>query len=345
MASRLYGASGILAGVPVVLNIQVATNWTAEYVEVHNLSAANTYSCLVNGATFSIPAGRKLSIPGIVADLTLNGTGAYSMYAAESASTLPSLDNISQGSIGSAGSISPPDNITIEDTGVVLQVKDLGISTAKVAAQAINTSKLADLAVNFNKVGSGVNLNPGRGAAVLLDTTAVIVGDTFTLTFIGAPVVYEFTNGGAPAPGNIGVDIPTLPVSLTNAVNANQPLIEASGVFTDNRFGISNQALIQAGSTLTGAGTGGLLVENIAPVSESRVGLEFHAWTITAQNQAGYPIYTSGTIVGKWALETTGGDLQQSSLGTVFIPISGGIVVVPNNLPGFKVNVLLAVQY
>lgn len=348
MAGRLYGASGTLVGAPVTLNIQTANNWTAEYVEVHNLSGANTYTCAVNGATFSIPPGRKLAIPGFIADLTLNGTGAYSMYAAESSDTLPSLDNISQGSIGAPGSISPPDNVTIEDTGVVLQVKALGISTAKLANQAVNTSKLADLAGTFNKTGSGINQNPGRGACFIFDSTGVIVGDTLTVTFAGSPVIYEFTNGGAPAPGNIGVDIPTINVDLPAKMVANQVLLSCSALAGVFYIGYSVQSLIQAGTTLSAVPTGLTVVENIAAVGESRVGLEFHQYSITALNAAtGYPIFTSGTIIGKWFIETVVGGNQLSTVGIGFTPLStgDGIFVSGSGTPGNIMNVILAVQY
>lgn len=355
MAGRLYGTSGILAGATLV-DIQVATNWTAEYVEVHNLSAGATYTCNVNGAVFSIPPGRKLAIPGQVASLTLNGVGSFSVYAAESADKLPSLDNISQGAVGS-GTISPPDGITIEDTGLVLQVKDAGITNAKLANLAVDgpklanlavdTSKLADLAVTFNKVGSGVNQNPGRSATVTYAFGPEVPGDTLTLVDAGVPTTYEFTNGGAPAPGNIGVDIPTMPVSLLNAVAANQPLVSTNLVVgLAIQFGFTVTSLVQAGRTLTAASSIPGSLNNELPVAESRVGIEFHSFTGSAfYNTSGYPIFTSGTVVGAAAFSRNVAGTQTADMLVISNMLSGLGVLVESVPVGETCSVFLAVQY
>lgn len=346
-------------GVGVAQTVQFgAGSPPAQYVEVHNLSPANTFQCLVGNVTFPIPPLRKLVLTVPLSQVILTGTGDWLVIGnsePQEQSSGPSLQPTFYGTGGSSTN-SPADNLTIQDTGLVLQVKDLGISTAKLANLAVdngklanlavNTSKLADLAGTFNKTGSGLNQNPGRGAACAFNSGGVAPGDTLTVTFLGVPVVYEFTNGGAPAPGNIGVDIPTINVDLPAKVLANQPLVSCSGLLGIFWLGVSIQSLIQSGATLTIVSSIPASCEDFAPVAESRIGLEWHQFTITAANAVtGYPIFTSGTIVAKWFIETVPGGSQLSTVGIGFQPITDGIVVSGSGAVGNLMNVLLAVQY
>lgn len=362
--TRVFSTSGTLVGVAVPLDLQelAGEGFSSTYAEVHNLDLLNDYTVTIQGFPFILPALRALRLPSFINVFSINGTGDYIVLAGDnpavetSQTALPSLTSPAQPV--SVVTAVTPDNVTLENVGPVTQVKDLGISTAKLAAlavtgaklaaSAVDTSKLADLAATFNKVGSGVNQNPGRGAAVIFDSTGVIVGDRLTLTFAGAPVIYEFTNGGAPAPGTIGVDIPTIVAALPAAVLANQPLVSCSGTAGVFWMGISVLSLVQAATTLTAVSTGLTVVENIAPVGEARVGLEFHQWSITALNAAaGYPIYHSGTIAAKWFMETTVGGTQLSTVGIGFTPLAtgDGITVSGSGTVGNIMHVLLAITY
>jgi len=352
--TRVYSTSGTLVGVAVPFDLQelAGEGFSSTYAEIHNLDLLNDYTVTIQGFPFTLPALRALRLPSFINVFSINGTGAYAVLAGDnpavetSQTALPSLTSPAQPV--SVVSAVTPDNVTLENVGPVTQVKDLGISTAKLNNLAVTNGKMADLATTFNKVGSGVNQNPGRGAAVIFDSTGVIVGDTLTVTFSGAPTVYEFTNGGAPAPGNIGVDIPTINVDLPAKVLANQPLISCSGTLGAFWFGVAVLSLVQAGTTLTAVSTGLTVVENIAPVGESRVGLEFHQWSITALNaSAGYPIYHSGTIVAKWFVETTVGGTQVTPVGIGFTPLAtgDGITVSGSGVVGNIMNVILAIQY
>ena len=370
MSDRLYGTSGTLVGAPVLVDIQVATNWTASYVEVHNLHASNTYSCAVNGATFSIPAGRKLSIPGQIPNITLNGTGAYSVYAAESADKLPSLDNISQGSIGSSGAISPFDNVTLEDTGVVSQVKDLGISTAKLADLSVTTGKLADdavtslklapasvntinlisSAVTYPKLGVGSVGDPGDCSSVYFNDTGIGPGQTLALTYNSTTVTYEF-NFIDPVNANVHVDLAGMPNSLANAIMANQaPLIAFAGG-TNTWIGAPNNGNTQSGLAITGVASAGTFQTVVSAAPTNYRGVEHSRVTLTALTAAnGFAVFSPGTIQGYHLTLTRAAGTIFSNVGCSAFVSGGGKALYVSAFPagamaGDFVDVTLFVQY
>ena len=344
-----FSQSGTLVGVAVTVTPFPARSTPAVYTEVHNLTAGDTFTVTINGVAFQLPPGRKLVVEDNLSSLDVLGTGNYTVIASDANSGSPRIESSANYSnVAAAGN--PPDGVTLEDTGVVWRIKDLGVTGAKIAASAIDTSKLADLAVNFNKTASGLNQNPGRGAACTFNSGGVAPGDTLTLTFNAVPTTYIFQNAGlpAPAPGEIGVDIATINIDLPAKVMANQVLVSADMVGGIAWFGLSVQSLIQSGATLTALSTIPASTEDFPPVAESRVGLEFHQYAITAANAiSGVPIYTSGTIVAKWFMETTPGGTQITPVGIGFVPLAtgDGIVVSGSGAVGNLMNVILAVTY
>ncbi len=259
----LYATSGTLAGVAVTIDPFGQGGPTTNYTEVHNLSHTNTYTCLAAGVTFSIPPLRKLVISDPLTALTLNGTGAYTVIA----NTQPQIEapspSLQPTYYGTGVLVSSADGVTIEDTGSVIRVKDLGISTAKLADLAVTSGKLADssvnndklqgLAVSWTKINSGSTSagTPGSAAFTFLANPAD--GETVTVEY-GTAVVYEFDNGGGVAPGNIAVTIgagaaATL-INLKTAIALNQPnvhtVILAAAVYSLGIVGY-NQAYTLAG--------------------------------------------------------------------------------------------------
>jgi len=237
MANPLYGTSGTLVGAPVAVDFQVAAGFVAGYVEVHNLDPVQEYTCTVNGATLRVPQGRALQLPGLIPNLTIDGTGPYQILASQATNPnatiqLPHLMSTSQA--GSGVSISPPDNVTLQDTGTVLQIKDLGVSTAKLADTAVATGKLADLAVTtgkladlsvtYDKVLQGAQALLGiPDAANIIFTGNPVDGDTCRIVYGASDVTYTFraAAGGFPEVqiGGASTDTAT---NLVAAITASQ---------------------------------------------------------------------------------------------------------------------------
>lgn len=129
----LYSNSGTLAGTPVSLSPFSGTGLSAKYLEVHNLHNTNTYTAVVSGATFSIPPARKLVVTEPVSSLTVDGTGPYTVVAGTDAvpTSGPRIEPSLNYNITSTPT-SPADNVTIQDTGTVIEVKDAGLTREKV---------------------------------------------------------------------------------------------------------------------------------------------------------------------------------------------------------------------
>lgn len=346
MSARLFAVTDTLVGVLYPLNIQVLTNgFTPGYVEVHNHSNSGNYLVLlpsniegIGQQVFLVPAGSKLGIPGPVGELSLLGVGAMSVFGGEGKDQLPNLDSIQKGTITSA--VSPMDNVTLQDTGLVSQIKALGVSTAQLAASA----------VTFAKVGSGVQQVAGQAASCILDGTAANVGDLFRVTYGGVQVVYEMTNGGAPAPGNIGVDLPTLNVSFPAALLANQPNVACYAFLTTFYLTITSTSLIQAGTTLTVVATGGGVATNVtAAAAESRQGIVHLKHTVTASTQAnGFLVAPGGTITGWTFHAATAGGIQIGNPLTTGATVLGGLALkvdVGSVVAGQTIDVVVYTTY
>ena len=353
----LYATSGTLAGVAVTIDPFGQGGPTTNYTEVHNLSHINTYTCLAVGVTFSIPPLRKLVISDPLTALTLNGTGAYTVIA----NTQPQIDapspSLQPTYYGTGVLVSSADGVTIEDTGSVIRVKDLGISTAKLADLAVATGKIADLAVtsgkladssvsndklqglsvSWTKINSGSTSagTPGSAAFTFIGNPAD--GETVTVEY-GTAVVYEFDNGGGVAPGNIAVTIgagaaATL-INLKAAIALNQPnvhtVILAAAVDSLGIVGY-NQSYTLSGEPLTLLGSASVAVYNAkSAFGEYKQGVLGATYTVTVDDAAaGSVIFGVGGLVESYTVQVfTGAGVVKAFDG--FATVSGPSIEVSN---------------
>lgn len=355
----LFAQTGTLAGTPITVVPFSGTGSPATYIEVHNLNPANSYSVQLTGAMFVLPPGRKLVIDQPISSLTLDGLGDYEVLAANGGSVMPRIEaSANYSAVASPGN--PPDNITLEDTGVVWQIKNLGVGTNQLANLSVSTGKLANGAVDNNKLGtgavsfgkvlSGALTSVGKAAVVTADLTGAIVGDTVTLTYNGSSVIYEFTNGGAPAPGHIGVDLPTVNIDFPAKINANQPDLGVYCVLQNLQVCVNKLASIQAGIGLLISKVGaGITVENtISGQAESSWGIEHYRFEVTATNTSGIILPLDGkNLRGVWISEiTAGGLVLRQPTGPSTINASGGALsFLPGGAIGNFMDVFLYVEY
>lgn len=217
--TRIWSASGTLAGAPQDFDLQVLVDvgYAPQYTEIHNLHASNTYSALIQGSTFRIPAGRALALPAYISAFSLDGTGAFIILTGDAPAPqapLPALLSTSQ--VGNAVPLPQVDNVTLEAT-TNLHVKAAGLQRAHVL--------------------DGIALDIGQGGQYVLGSTAgldFVIGETVTVNVTGgtsetytavaaAASPNEFTIGAGPGPGqslqNLSAKVAALQPDVDTAQN------------------------------------------------------------------------------------------------------------------------------
>ncbi len=105
MSGTLFQKADTLAGVAVDVNILTSAAFTAKVVVLSNDHASNTYTITLQGTSSTLLPGEVAVYTGNIKKVTLDGTGAYRLFASEDASILPTLlkpPGVSAGSISTA---------------------------------------------------------------------------------------------------------------------------------------------------------------------------------------------------------------------------------------------------
>lgn len=339
----LFSQNGTLVGLPITITVLGSLGPVAQYTEIHNLSQANTFSCVSNNVTFIIPPLRKLVLTESTQQITLTGTGDYIVLAnsvSQGNAAGPALEPTLYGT-GGLVSVSPADGVTIEDTGTVIRVKDggissaklaplavttdkinllavdtaqlanLGVSTAKLADYSVTTDKLAALAVTWRKINSGSTSAGTPGSSAFLFLANPADGETITVEY-GTSLVYEFDNGGGVAPGNIAVTIgagtAATVINLLAAIQFNQanvhPVLLTAAVDSLGIVG-NSQAYTLSGEPLTLLGSASVAVYNAkAAAGEYKQGVVGATYTIDANDAAvGSVIFGVGGLVESYQVQ------------------------------------------
>lgn len=368
----LYTTSGTLVGVAVPLEMFPSQGVSAKYLEVHNTGALNAITCELLGSTFSVPPLRKLVVANDVARIILNGTSTYIVLANSENREPDNTPRIDPTLYGTGGlvSTSPPDNVTIEDTGTAIRVKDLGISTGKLADLSVTTGKLADdavtslklapasvgtvsllsSAVTYPKLGVGSVGDPGDCSAVYFNDTGIGPGQTLALTYNSMTVTYEF-NFIDPVNANVHVDLAGMPNSLANAIMANQaPLIAFAGG-TNTWIGAPNNVNTQSGLAITGVASAGTFETVVTAAPTNYRGVEHSRVTLSALTAAnGFAVFSPGAIQGYQLTLTRAAGTIFSNVGCSAFVSGGGKALYVSAFPagamaGDFVDVTLFVQY
>lgn len=184
---------------------------------------------------------RNISTSGY--GLTLQAPTLSSNYAI----TLPALPASQKiVTLDASGNLSAPyttDNSTLEISSNLLQQKDLGTTTAKIAALAVTTAKIAALNVTRPKLEAvGQQVSSTCGSFSSSSGSAVDVTNlTVTLTTSGRPVVLFLIPDGSANVSEIDVQ------QSAGGVGVNQTALVRDG---------ANLALYRLGAESTGGGTG-----------------------------------------------------------------------------------------
>lgn len=212
-------------------------------------------------------------VPPIAASYVV--IGAHNALTAERILTAGDGLALTDGGAGGAATLAVNvDNTGIEINADTLRLKDLGVTTGKLAAAAVTEAKLG-----FEPVR-----DPGRSATGHVRLAAQPVdGDTVTVTVAGVAVTYEFDSGGGVGGGRvavtIGVDEAATTTNLRTAINAQQGGVLASAVHgTDNRT--VDLAVLTRGSTFS-------LAESTAGV---RLVVQDNAEELTAADRYLFPL-------------------------------------------------------
>lgn len=201
----------------------------------------------------------------------------------------------------------------------------LGVDGATLDLTGGGLAEIKAGGVGSTQLGPGGMRCMGQAAAVVVTLPMQNVGDAFSLTFDGATHIFELTNGGAPGGGHIGVDIPTLPGSMTAALTGVEPRLSASYDSALWYFYVSDATAVKAAKTLTAASVAGfvLLSQLVTATAEAKRGIEVFQYTfdsLTATNGKAR-FFTTGTFVS-WIL-------RWRALGSTVWTYAAGADVVP----------------
>ena len=134
-------------------------------------------------------------------------TGLSANYSLTFPTALPATRNIL--TVDNAGALAnlEVDNSTLEINANLLQVKDLGITTAKLAALAVTTAKVADGAITRPKLAAlGQQSSTTCSAFSISSTTFTAVTNlSVTITTTGRPIMLRLNSDDSPNEAVLGV--------------------------------------------------------------------------------------------------------------------------------------------
>jgi hypothetical protein len=218
-ATSLGGISGLPSGTASAAFAAATFTWRS----ATNQAATMDVGPVVIRDTAASALGITLQSP----------TGLAGAYALTLPSALPGATSFMR--LTSAGVMAAdvaPDASTIEVSGSSLRVKDLGISTAKIASGAVTRAKLESVG---QMVSSSVN------ATVTATTWAAVTGLTVSITTTGRPVMIFLQPDDSASLCAIqltcGATAPTfcygdLRIAVTGSATTNLCTLELGGYFT-----------------------------------------------------------------------------------------------------------------
>lgn len=236
--ARRYSTSGTLVGAPVTVNFQVLTGFVPQYVEVHNLDSANTYTLILDpdGTTYAVPPGRVLKIPGQTPSMSINGTGDYAILASEGYGQLPTMDDSTLATgVGTAYLADevtlhldvPTHTFSVHDNGLVSAFVDKGIvQNPGFPAQGtifFNAVAVAGDTTTVQVIG-GANLTATWVAVVVTPATEILIGGTPTIcaTNLASWIILNHPQCNA---GNIGTPYCEITVFDPTNIKAGDALV------------------------------------------------------------------------------------------------------------------------
>ncbi|CAB4162043.1 hypothetical protein UFOVP777_18 [uncultured Caudovirales phage] len=300
----LFSQTGTLAGVPVTVTPFSGGGSPAVYLEVHNLHQTNAYTVLVQGQTFALPAGRKLVIEGGVSDVIVNGTGDYAVMGNDVNSPLPRLESSSNYTQTLTGG-SPADGITLEDTGVVLQVKNLGIGNTKLKSSCLK----------FRNADTGVMALPGTPAISRIQVLGLPAdGETLRIVLGAYDTTFTWKNVAVlPTDILIGIGPGSCALELAVVLNADAAFTAiaaatqlplATGPGGDTILTCLDYALIQAGTPFANSsGSANVTINTEAGVAEGLAGVSYVQHNVTVDDVSrGNVCMPCAGVIASWSM-------------------------------------------
>ena len=307
IGDRQYVTNGSYAGSLLADNQSVATSVLAiaNQVDTNTAAIATKQNALtanngidITSDTISVVAGNGIEV----------GASGVAVKAADTSI------NVAAGGISVA-----VDGSTIELGTSGLQIKDGGITTAKLNDASVTEAKIADNAVTTNKIADSSVTLAKLGSDV--STTTAASGDTKLMTSGG---VYDIVNVGTA--GNYisaGTDVAANLTALDTQVKTNaDAILTKAGLDVDNTFSKTNtfgttpgsQVVINNNGTMTVDGlltaNGGVSTTNLTASGDASVGGDLAVTgdtTLTGLLTANGGISTTNLTTSGDA--TVGGDL------------------------------------
>lgn len=205
------------------------------------------------------------------------------------------------------GAVTPTisvDNVTIENTGSALRVKDLGISTAKLAADAVTFAKMQNLTTDSLI---------GRDTAGTGDPESISVGGGLVFTGSGGIQTTAFTGDVTKALGGTALTLATVNSSIGTFNNIT---INAKGLATAG----SNVAYLTSNQTITLSGdvtgSGSTAIATTLATVNANVGT-FNSVTVNAKGL----VTAASNVTAFTSPLTTKGDVHVYTTTDARLPI------------------------
>lgn len=147
-SGSVSGASGTITGLP---SGTASASYQSGSGTFQFQSATNTPANITGATVYIAEQTTSPNIIGLKSPTSLAASYDLTMPAALPAST-QILQLSSSGVVTSALAV---DNSTLQNSGSVLSVKDLGITTAKLASQAVTAAKITDATITTTQVATG----------------------------------------------------------------------------------------------------------------------------------------------------------------------------------------------
>jgi len=141
---------------------------------------------------------------------------------------------------------SPVDDVTLQDTGSLIQIKALGVNTAQLAASAVETAKINDAAVTTDKINDDA-VTPTKVAGAINAQT----GTTYTAVLTDDHKIITCSNASAIAftlPTNASVAFPVGAKLSIAMIGAGVVTITGDTGVTINGVSAGSGALAQYGA-------------------------------------------------------------------------------------------------